>query len=243
MADEIRKQEVPVAKVVFDAHTAALAKGEAANRAVYDAMVAMVEWSDPMAKTVFNATPDQLKAIVSGPKEKLNSIFKTGFPIFSLAMASDKFAAVLRNSEDVNVWLRTLRDSFSQPLPITSLSGNSADNVHDVQAKEAVFDTQQAVRVKIEAASRAVQDFVVTLVHNRDPLAPVFLNATWEQLDAIANASKSRLNTIFMTGCPIFSLSQITDRFATILTGADDYDGILRVTLESFAPIMAAMLR
>jgi hypothetical protein len=243
MADELRKQEIPAAKVVFDAHTAALAKVEAASRAVHEALVAMVDYRDPMAPVVFDATWEQLDVIAAAPKAKLNAIFTTGFPTWSLAMASDKFAAILSNSDDANLWMRNLREAFKAILPVTSLVGSDDSQGRDIPAHKAVFDTHSAVLAKMEAASRAVHEAVVALVANRDSMAPVLLNATWGQLEAIANAPRSKLNTIFMTGLPTFSLSKASERFSTVLGTADDHDGILRAALESFLPMVSTTSR
>lgn len=118
---DVQNKDIPAAKAIFDTHMAVRAKIEAANRAVHDALVSMVAYRDPMAPVVFNATWEQLEVIANAPKSKLNTIFMTGLPTFSLAMANEKFATVLSNTEDPDAWLRVLLESYSTLLPIASL--------------------------------------------------------------------------------------------------------------------------
>lgn len=121
MVDDFKNKDVPASKAVFDTNTAILKKMEAASRAVHEVVVAMVAYRDPMAPVVFNATWEQLEAIANAPKSKLNTIFMTGLPTFSLTMASEKFATVLSNTDDPDAWLRVLLQSYSAVLPIASL--------------------------------------------------------------------------------------------------------------------------
>jgi hypothetical protein len=121
MSDDPRNKDIPASKAIFDTHTAARTKMEAASRAVHEAVVAMVAYRDPMAPVVFGATWDQLEAIANAPRPKLNQIFMTGVPIFSLRMANDTFHTVLSNTNDQDVWLRKLLETFSANLPIASL--------------------------------------------------------------------------------------------------------------------------
>jgi hypothetical protein len=121
MSDDPKNKDIPAAKAVFDTHTSVRTAMEAANRAVHAALVAMVAYRDPMAPVVFNATWEQLEAIANAPRSKLNPIFMTGVPIFSLLMASDTFHTVLSNTDDQDVWLRKLLETFSANLPIASL--------------------------------------------------------------------------------------------------------------------------
>lgn len=121
MTDEIKNKDIPASKAIFDTHKAVIAKMEAANRAVHEALVTMVAYKDPMAPIVFNATWEQLEAIANAPRSKLNVIFRTGFPVFSLRMASETFHTVLSNTDDQDAWLRTLLGTYSANLPIASL--------------------------------------------------------------------------------------------------------------------------
>ncbi|UTY55888.1 hypothetical protein [Massilia sp. erpn] len=121
MSDDFKSRDIPASKAIFDTHTAVRTKIEAANRAVHEALVAMVAYRDPMAPVVFGATQEQLEAIANAPKSKLNQIFMTGIPTFSLAMANEKFSTVLSNSDDPDAWLRVLLQSFPAILPIASL--------------------------------------------------------------------------------------------------------------------------
>lgn len=121
MSDDFKNKDIPASKAIFDTHAAVRNKIEAASRAVHEALVAMVAYRDPMAPVVFNATWEQLEAIANAPKSKLNTIFMTGLPTFSLAMANQKFATVLSNTDDQDAWLRALLESYSAVLPIASL--------------------------------------------------------------------------------------------------------------------------
>jgi hypothetical protein len=116
-----KQQDIPASKAIFDTHTAVRTKIEAANRAVHEALVAMVAYRDPMAPVVFNATWEQLEAIANAPRSKLNHIFMTGFPTWSLRMASETFHTVLSNTDDQDAWLRNLLGTYSVKLPIASL--------------------------------------------------------------------------------------------------------------------------
>lgn len=119
--DDPKNKDIPASKAIFDTHTAVRAKIEAANRAAHEALVAMVAYKDPMAPVVFNATWAQLEAIANAPRSKLNHIFMTGIPVFSLRMANDTFHTVLSNTNDQDTWLRNLLETFSANLPIASL--------------------------------------------------------------------------------------------------------------------------
>jgi protein-disulfide isomerase-like protein with CxxC motif len=121
MSNDPSNKDIPASKAVFDTHTAVRIKMEAASRAIHEAVVAMVAYRDPMAPIVFNATWEQLEAIANAPRSKLNHIFMTGVPTFSLRMANDTFHTVLSNTDDQDAWLRTLLETFSAKLPIASL--------------------------------------------------------------------------------------------------------------------------
>jgi hypothetical protein len=121
MSDELKPKDIPASKAIFDTHSAVRNKVEAASRAAHEALVAMVAYRDPMAPVVFGATWEQLEAIANAPKSKLNHIFMTGIPTFSLRMASDTFHTVLSNTDDQDAWLRNLLGTFAATLPIASL--------------------------------------------------------------------------------------------------------------------------
>ena len=112
---------IPVAKAIFDTHTAVRKKIEAANFAVIDALIAMVEYQDPLAPAVFGAEEATLKNVASMSKAKLNAILMTGLPIFALRVTCPEFQAVLEGSGTEDALLRALLQSFSEQLPITSL--------------------------------------------------------------------------------------------------------------------------
>lgn len=112
---------IPVAKAIFDAHTAVRKKIEAANFAVIEALVAMVEYQDPMGPVVFGAEGETLKKVASMSKAKLNALLMTGVPVFALRMANPEFQAALEGSGSEDALLRALLQTYSEQLPITSL--------------------------------------------------------------------------------------------------------------------------
>jgi len=117
----VRDTNIPVAKAIFDTHSVVRKKIEAANFAVVDALVAMVEYQDPLAPAVFGANDETLNKLASMDKAKLNALLMTGLPIFLLRIASPEFKAVLDGSGSEDALLRVLLESYSEQLPITSL--------------------------------------------------------------------------------------------------------------------------
>lgn len=112
---------IPVAKAIFDTHSVVRKKIEAANFAVMDALVAMVEYQDPMAPAVFGADAATLQKLASMDKAKLNALLMTGLPVFLLRVASPEFRAALDGSGSEDGLLLALLASYSEQLPITSL--------------------------------------------------------------------------------------------------------------------------
>lgn len=112
---------IPVAKAIFDTHSAVRAKIETANIAVFEALQAMMDYQDPLAPAIFGADVETLKKLAETSKAKLNALFMTGVPIFLLRIASPEFKAVLEGSGSEDALLRVLLESYSQQLPITSL--------------------------------------------------------------------------------------------------------------------------
>jgi len=114
-------QNIPVAKAIFDTSTRARKKIEAANFAVVEALVAMVELQDPLAPAVFGASAETLQKLANMDKAKLNALLMTGVPIFLLRVASPEFKAALEGSGSEDALLRALLESYSEQLPIGSL--------------------------------------------------------------------------------------------------------------------------
>lgn len=112
---------IPVAKAIFDTHSFVRKKIETANFAVVDALVAMVEYQDPLAPAVFGASAETLQKLASMDKAKLNALLMTGLPVFLLRIASPEFKAALEGSGSEDALLRALLESYSEQLPITSL--------------------------------------------------------------------------------------------------------------------------
>jgi hypothetical protein len=117
----VKDQNIPVAKAIFDTHTFVRKKIEVANFAVIDALVAMVDYQDPLAPAVFGASAETLKKLATMDKAKLHALLMTGLPIFLLRIASADFKAVLEGSGSEDAFLRVLLESYSEQLPITSL--------------------------------------------------------------------------------------------------------------------------
>lgn len=115
------ENNIPVAKAIFDTHSVVRKKIEVANFAVVDALVAMVEYQDPLAPAVFGANAETLKKLATMEKAKLNALLMTGLPIFLLRIASPEFKAALEGSGSEDALLRVLLESYSEQLPITSL--------------------------------------------------------------------------------------------------------------------------
>lgn len=112
---------IPASKAILDTHAQVRAKIEAANVAVHEALVAMVNYQDPLAPAVFDVDGEALKTLASASKAKLRTLFMTGVPIFSLRIASPEFKAMLEGSGDEDACLQILLESFSTRLPIGSL--------------------------------------------------------------------------------------------------------------------------
>jgi mevalonate pyrophosphate decarboxylase len=117
----VNDTNIPVAKAIFDTHSAVRAKTEAANVAVLEALQAMLDYQDPMAPAIFGADAETLKRLAETSKAKLNALCMTGVPIFSLRVASPEFKAILEGSGNEDAMLRVVLESFAQQLPITSL--------------------------------------------------------------------------------------------------------------------------
>jgi len=117
----VKEHNIPVSKAVFDTHSFARKKVEIANFAVIDAMMAMVEYQDPLAPAIFGVSAETLKKLATMDKAKLHALLMTGVPIFLLRIASADFMAVLEGSGSEDAMMRVLLESFSEHLPITSL--------------------------------------------------------------------------------------------------------------------------
>jgi hypothetical protein len=117
----VNENNIPVAKAIFDTHSIVRKKIETANFAVVEALVAMMEYQDPLAPAVFGATEETLKKLANMEKAKLNALLMTGLPIFQLRIASPEFKAALEGSGSEDALLRALLESYSQQLPLTSL--------------------------------------------------------------------------------------------------------------------------
>lgn len=117
----MNEQNIPVAKAIFDTHSVVRAKTEAANRAVFEAIQAMLDYKDPMAPAICGVDADTLKRLGETSKAKLNALFMTGVPVWSLRIASPEFKAVLEGSGSEDAMLRVVLESYAQQLPITSL--------------------------------------------------------------------------------------------------------------------------
>jgi hypothetical protein len=113
--------EIPAAKAIFDVHTQVRTKIEQANIAVYEAVVAMMAYQDPLAPICFNADREQLEALSKLPKSKLRSVFMTGVPIFALRTASPQFTDAMNGPAAADAGLKVLLESFSERLPLGSL--------------------------------------------------------------------------------------------------------------------------
>lgn len=112
---------IPVAKAIFDTHSVVRKKIEAANFAVVDALVTMLEYQDPLAPAVFGANAETLSKLANMEKAKLNALMMTGLPIFLLRIASPVFVSALDGTGSEDVLLRAMLESYSEQLPITSL--------------------------------------------------------------------------------------------------------------------------
>jgi hypothetical protein len=117
----VNDQNIPAAKAVFDANANAVKKIEAANFAVFEAMMAMVALQDPLTPAVFGASWEVLNKLANMDKQKVNAIMMTGFPIFMLRLTSPEFQAALDGSGSEDALLRALLESMSEQLPIKSL--------------------------------------------------------------------------------------------------------------------------
>lgn len=112
---------IPAAKAVFDTHHVVLEKLEAANKAIHEAIVASMAYRDPLAPAIYGADMETLDRFAQTSKAKLNALFMTGVPIFSLRVCSPEFRAILEGSGTEDAMLRVLLESFPEKLPITSL--------------------------------------------------------------------------------------------------------------------------
>lgn len=116
-----KESTIPVAKAIFDTHAAVRSKIEAANIAVFEAVQALIDYQDPMAAAIAGTDAEALQRLAETSKAKLNALFMTGVPIFSLRVTSPEFKAILDGSGSEDVMLRVLLESFAEQLPITSL--------------------------------------------------------------------------------------------------------------------------
>ena len=112
---------IPVAKAIFDTHSVVRKKIEVANFAVVEALVAMVEYQDPLAPAVFGANAETLEKLAGMDKAKLNALLMTALPIFLLRIASPEFKSALEGTGSEDALLRAMLGSYAEQLPITSL--------------------------------------------------------------------------------------------------------------------------
>jgi hypothetical protein len=117
----VSENNIPVSKAVFDTHSVVRQKLEAANFAVFEALVAMVEYQDPMAPAIFGADADTLKKLAGTSRVAINDLMRTGLAIFSLRVASPEFKAVIEGAGSADSMLRILLESYSEQMPITSV--------------------------------------------------------------------------------------------------------------------------
>lgn len=224
---------VPVAGLIFKSHDEVRTAVEAANRAVYDAVVTMVQYCDPMAPVVFGIDAERLEQLASANKFKIEALFQSGVTIFGLRMADPAFENVLGCYGDSDGAFRALLNTFPERLPLRSLiSSDGIDGT--IPVSNALFDNHDDVLTKLDAASRAVYAAIVRIVESRDPLAPMMFGTDAKFLQMIASAGKSMMCELFMTGVPIFSLRLPDDVIAAVSGNNDDPDAFLRMKLAAF---------
>jgi hypothetical protein len=114
-------QDVPVSQIILDKHASVRAKVELANRAVLEAIRAMLEFDDPMAGNIFGADPELLRQLANTSKAKILPLVVTGIPIFSVRLATPDFKSVLDGNESGDAALQSLLRTFQNPPPLSSL--------------------------------------------------------------------------------------------------------------------------
>lgn len=232
---------IPVSKAVFDMHSFVRQKLEAANVAVFEALVAMVEYQDPMARVIFGADAGTLQKFATMSRVASNDLMRTGLAIFSLRVASPEFKAVVEGAGSADSMLRVLLESYSERLPITAVGQDSIVSLgtsHHIPVSKAVFETHSVVRKKLEAANFAVFDALVAMVEYRDPMAPAIFGTDADTLKKIAGTSRVAINSLMRTGLSIFSLRVGSSEFNAVIEGAGSADSMLRIMLESYSAQM-----
>jgi len=227
--------EIPFAKGVFDAHHDFRSKVKIASLAILDVVGTVVAYGDPMASVVLGADAQTIALLANAPKQKIDELTTSGVAIFSLRMQGTQFANSLKNN-DANSSLKLLLNTFSAPLPVASLNNSSYDEslasaLPDIHV--AVYDAHPEVRSKIEIANRAVLDAVRAGVAYGDRMVTAVFGVDIQTLDMLANASRSMLNDIAMTGVAMFALRSPDGLLADVLSN-NDTDACLKVLLKAF---------
>lgn len=229
--------EIPFAKAVFDAHHDFRSRVKIAGLAILDVVGTVVAYGDPMASVVLGADAQTLELLANAPKQKIDELTMSGVAIFSLRMQGPQFANALKN-HDANGSLKLLLKSFSAPLPVASLNNGSfgeplVSGLPDIHVANAVYDAHPDVRRKIEIANRAVLDAVRAGVAYGDPMVTAVFGVDTQALEMLANASRSMLNDIAMTGVAMFALRSPDGLLAEVLSN-NDADACLKVLLKAF---------
>lgn len=105
----------------------------------------------------------------------------------------------------------------------------------DIPVENAKLDVHPHVRSKVEAANRATQAAALAAIASRDPMASATFGTKRQNIETVANARKSVLNTIFMTGVPTFALRPSEESFKGLLGVKRDTDACLRLVMANLA--------
>ncbi|WP_426172548.1 hypothetical protein [Pseudoduganella sp. R-34] len=213
-------QELPESQLTMDLGLSVRSKFEHANRAVFEAVMVLAEFDDPMGPYLFGTDRESLRLLVQHSKNKKMPVLTTGIPIFTLRLATAEFKSVIENNAGSDARVKSLLNTFEGPIPLSSLTGMPA--TQDVPASQLTLDMGLSVRSKFEQANRAVFDVVTALAEYDDPMAPNLFGAERETLRLLARQSKGKMMPILTTGIPIFKLRVNASDF---YSGAEEVEG------------------
>lgn len=114
-------QGISASQAILDRHESLRRKIEVANKAVWEAVSALMDFDDPLAANIFGADEELLKQLASSPKAKILPLMVTGIPIFSVRLATPDFKSVLDNNEGDDAALYSLLRTFGGQIPVASL--------------------------------------------------------------------------------------------------------------------------
>lgn len=109
------------AQVVLDSHAMVVNALEVANKAVIEAIRAVVAFDDAVAPHLMGCDMETLQKIAKMSPSKTLELLHTSVPIFSIRMAQPEFEGVLNSPGSGDAALQAVLRTFGSPLRLKTV--------------------------------------------------------------------------------------------------------------------------